>query len=221
VVELCLSYDQTVKLPRPRDRFNKCERIGMVGPPPALMYVCRESRKLALEKYSCAFTDDKDTSNFEGIRIDPIEDTIYIPYYERLDDLRIHPLLQAGLWPGAASTCVQSLVIDAMMWPESSDSRFGIPIWWGCKNLKRFTVAIRQFNKLYPYNNYVPFCRGMRAYNGIADFVQPGSWVKGKFIDDLVLKVERGMNDILLERTIDCPLPKIKIKALKRGGKRV
>lgn len=184
--------------------------------------MCADSRKLALEKYSCAFTDNQDTSNFAGIRIGPVEDTIYIPYYEKPVHLFPHPLFHEGLWPGAALTCVQSLAIDARMWSESSHSRLRIrPIWYECKSLKRFTVAIRKFDEVSAYNEYVSFSREMRACTGIADFVRPGSWFKGKFIDDLVSKVEREMNDILLERALDCPRPEIEIKALTRGGKRV
>jgi hypothetical protein len=138
VVELCLSYEKT----HPKFRG---ERIRMCGPPPALMHVCQESRKLALEKYSFAFTDGEVTSSFAGIRVDPVEDTIYIPFYERLTAGNTRHLLHRGPSPYKALTYVQSIAVDAKMWTQRDPSYLGIdPIRFCLPNLKQFTIMIRE-----------------------------------------------------------------------------
>jgi hypothetical protein len=86
-------------------------------PPPALMHVNRESRSIALEKYWLRLGNEDIKDDFT--RIDPAEDTIFIPW-PMLDRGRslVDRLINGTAWSEEAKTAVRSLAVDERSWRE-------------------------------------------------------------------------------------------------------
>ena len=90
---------------------------------PVLMHVCRESRQVALEKYTVNLAGERFPN--DCARIDPREDTIFIP-------LREDSLLSMEQLSKEALSTIQFLAIDHQMWNGT--------VWAGTTVFEDFTV---------------------------------------------------------------------------------
>jgi len=112
--------------------------IKVNTPPPALMQVCWESREVVLEKYWLQFCHESVDNRLA--RIDPAEDTIYIPWSSLNSQIPQEDLANGTLWSQEARESLKFMAIDERVW--SGLRGFEGYVYFA--GLEKFMVVIRQ-----------------------------------------------------------------------------
>lgn len=173
-------------------------------PPPALMHVNWESRSIALEKYWLRLGNAEVKDDFT--RIDPAEDTIFIPW-PILDcgEIFIDRLINGTAWSEEARNAVRSMAVDERTWRElSGPSNF---IYF--ENLEKYTLVAHE--------SYDICWEGWRKPNTDLCFVDLDDEEE---IEELHCNVESRMRDENRDYNRQWELPVIEVKVAARGGKK-
>jgi hypothetical protein len=86
------------------------------APPPTLMHVSFESRKVALEKYWLRLGNETVSGN--NLRVDPQEDTIFIPRSLSDPGSRVRDLINGRAWSEEARESIRYIAVDENAWRD-------------------------------------------------------------------------------------------------------
>jgi 2EXR family len=110
--------------------------IRINTPPPAILHASWESRKVALEKYWLRLGNEEIKYCFA--QIDPIEDTIFIPFNSMMNLQQ--NLINGTAWSKEAKENVRLLAVDARSWRRLRGTEGFVYF----ENLVKFTLVVHQ-----------------------------------------------------------------------------
>ena len=178
-------------------------------PPPTLLSVNLESRKVALEKYWLNLNYNMSCTCACYAQIDPTEDTIYIPWSIHNTALPQNSLINGTIWSDEARDSVRFMSIDERTWRSISGPDGFVYF----ENLQKFTIVAHE-----EYDFWLDNCKERwRMRDTDLSFVKVDD---EETISSHHLSVESQMQFDNGHYERQWKLPVIEVKAVARGGKK-
>lgn len=201
IVEVHL--DKTGNKPSSGSR-KQCIRVKTS--PPAVMQVCWEAREVGLEKYWLRLCNESVENRLA--RIDPLEDTVYIPWSSRNSQVPQEGLINGTLWSEEARESLRLIGIDERVWTNLRGPEGYVYF----ARLEKFTLVIQHGR------DPEPLCQeSWLKSDGDLEFVEVED---EEVVLDWESSVRRQMEfDKLYYERPEWEVPDIEVKAEARGKK--